>query len=78
MGRLMLIERDVLISEDFACRFADNLLLVLSLAAINDLGDVIPLSILVEGIVIGLDVKELLPCCRSLWFLALHAPRRYR
>jgi hypothetical protein len=58
MGRLMLIERDVLISEDFAGRFADNLLLVLSLAAINDLGDVIPLSILVEGIVTGLDVKE--------------------
>jgi hypothetical protein len=58
MGRLMLIERAVLISEDFACRFADNLLLVLSLAAINDLGDVIPLSILVEGIVTGLDVKE--------------------
>jgi hypothetical protein len=54
----MLIERDVLISEDFAGRFADNLLLVLSLAAINDLGDVIPLSILVEGIVTGLDVKE--------------------
>jgi hypothetical protein len=37
----MLIERDVLISEDFAGRFADNLLLVLSLAAINDLADVL-------------------------------------
>ena len=60
MGRLMLIERDVLISEDFARRFADNVLLVLSLAAINHLGDVIPLSILVEGIVTGLDVKEFL------------------
>jgi hypothetical protein len=56
----VLVEGHVLISDHLAGGFADDLLSIASLAAIDNLGDIMPFLVLAEVVITRLGVKKLL------------------